>query len=190
MKCRFFAATLLAALATTGLTAAAESVEKPARVFSATVRTAAIVESVDRETREIRLIDAQGRRFKIVADDRVRNFDQIEARDRVVTEFYESVAIAVVPGGAEPSSAGIDLIEVAPLGQRPAIGEVRTEFLSGEIVAIKRDDRLVTVRTEDDELHTIRAAPDARLDLVDVGDTLGMSVTTAVAISVEKPPAD
>jgi hypothetical protein len=76
------------------------SLQKPARVITSTIRSTAIVEAVNKETREIKLLDASGERFTIVADEMVRNFDQIEPRDRVYTEYLESVAIMVAPAEA------------------------------------------------------------------------------------------
>lgn len=171
-----------------GTALAAETVAKPARVISTLVETAVIVESVDRETREIRVIDAQGNRFTIVADDAVKNFAQIEARDRIVTEYLESVAIVILPhGSAEMLDAAAVDIEVAAPGDRPGFGVAAVEIVTAEVHAINRADRLVTLEMDDGEMRTIKTAADAPLEDVSVGDLVRMRVTKAVAISVVEP---
>jgi hypothetical protein len=94
-----------------------KTVQVPGRVITSTVRSAAIVEAVNKETREIKVIDASGRRYSFIASDMVANFDQIEPRDRIVTEYLESVAILVAPAGA-PELGDASAVEVAPLGER------------------------------------------------------------------------
>lgn len=54
------------------------TVSIPGRVITSTARHEAIVESVNRETREIRVLDAEGKLHTFVAGDMVANFDQIE----------------------------------------------------------------------------------------------------------------
>ena len=51
------------------------TVSLPGRVITSTARREAIVESVDKETREIKVIDASGRIYSFVAGDKVDNFD-------------------------------------------------------------------------------------------------------------------
>ncbi len=96
---------VLASLAAT-VNAAETSVAKPSRIVTAMVKSGAIVEAVNKETRELKIIDARGNRFTVVANELVRNFDQIEPRDRIVVEYLESVALVVAPEGSEPPIGG------------------------------------------------------------------------------------
>lgn len=172
-----------------GMALAAEMVAKPARVISSLVETAVIVESVNRETREIRVMDAEGNRFTIVADESVKNFAQIEARDRIVTEYLESVAIVILPhGSAEKLDGAAVGVEVAAPGDKPGVGVSTVEIVSAEVHSINRADRLVTLEMDDGEMRTIKAGADAPLEDVSVGDLVRMRVTKAVAISVVEPP--
>lgn len=177
-----------ALLCLTGVVFAAEMVAKPARVISTIVKTAAIVESVNPETREIRLINSEGNRFTVVADDSVRNFDQIEARDRIIAEYLESVAIVILPHDAPPPEYDVEAeVEIAALGDRPGMGAATTEVILAEVHGLNVADRLVTLKMQNGEIRTIKAADDAPLDLVDVGDQVQMRITKAVAVSVVEP---
>jgi hypothetical protein len=169
------------------LGAAAETVVKPARVISSMIKTAAIVESVDKTTRELKLINSKGDRFSLIADSSVRNFDQIEPRDRIVAEYLESVAIIVAPAGSEPIIGDVAALEVAPLGDKPGITGVETEVVLATVTALNVADRLATLELENGEQRTIKVSEDARLDAVDVGNQVRLRMTRAVAINVVKP---
>jgi LPXTG-motif cell wall-anchored protein len=162
-----------------------QSVQKPGRVVTSTVRSAAIVEAVDKETRELKVIDASGNRFTIAVDDLVANFDQIEPRDRIVVEYLESIAIVVVPAGTPAMGEGM-AVELAPLGGKPGITGVETFVVSATVESLNLSDRIATLRYEDGTTRTIKVADDVPLDLVDVGDEVRFRITEAVAISVRQ----
>ncbi len=163
------------------------NVEIPTRVSTVTVRTAAIVEAINRDTREIRVIDARGNRFPIVADDSIRNFDQLEARDRIIVEYLESVAVLVVPSDA-PAMPDAAAIEVAPIGGKPGGAAARTFMVRATIEALNVDDRLVVVRGEDGNVRAVKLAADVPIDTIAVGDEVRLRLTQAVAVSVQPPP--
>jgi len=162
-----------------------EKMQKPARVTTATVQSMAIVEAVNKETRELKLIDASGKRYTIVADELVHNFDQIEPRDRIVMEYLESVAIFVAPAGA-PELGNAAAVELAPLGSKPGISSAETFMTKATVESLNLTDRIATVRYADGSMRTIKVADDVPLNLVTVGDEVRFRITKAVAISVRK----
>lgn len=162
--------------------------QRPARVISSLIQRAAIVEAVNPETRELKLIDATGHRFSIVADEVVRNFDQIEARDRIVVEYLESVAVVVAPHGAPKPVVGDAMaVAIAEAGDKPAFENIETHLVTGTVESINTSERRATVSLETGEVRTLKVGPQARLDLVEVGDQLRLRITRAVALSVVKP---
>jgi len=166
-----------------------KTVQVPGRVITSTVRTAAIVEAVNKETREIKVIDASGRRYSFVASDMVANFDQIEPRDRIVTEYLESVAIFVTPAGA-PEMGDVSAVEIAPLGGKPGFAAADTFMVRATIESLNVTDRIATLRGEDGRVRTVKVADDVPLDLVNVGDEVRMRITEAIAISVVEADND
>jgi len=163
------------------------TVSLPGRVITSTARREAIVESVNKETREIRVLDADGRLHRFVAGDMVANFDQIEPRDRIVTEYLESVAVFVVPEGT-PNLGDMGLVEVAPLGEKPGVAVADTYMVAARIAAVDADNRGVALRGADGFQTAIRVADDVDLEQLIVGDEVRMRVTEAVAISVVEAP--
>jgi len=165
------------------------SLSLPGRVITSTARREAIVESVNRETRELRVVDANGKIHKFVVGDMVANFDQIEPRDRIVTEYLESVAVFVAPKGT-PSLGDMGLVELAPLGDKPGVAMADTYMVAATVDAIDAEQRVVALRGEDGFQTAFRVADDVELENLEVGDEVRMRVTEAVAISVvEAPPA-
>jgi hypothetical protein len=163
------------------------TVSVPGRVVTSTARREAIVESVNRETREIKVVDADGRIHSFVAGDMVANFDQIEPRDRIVTEYLESVAVFIAPKGA-PALGDAGLVEVAPLGEKPGLMMADTYMVAATIDAIDVSERMVTLRDEEGFQTTIDVADDVDMDGFKVGDEVRIRVTEAVAISVVEAP--
>jgi len=163
------------------------TVSIPGRVVTSTARREAIVESINKETREIRVVDASGKIHKFVVGDMVANFDQIEPRDRIVTEYLESVAVFVAPAGT-PELGDAGLVEVAPLGEKPGVAMADTYMVAAKIDAIDVASRVVTLRGADGFQTAFRVADDVELEKVQVGDEVRMRVTEAVAISVVEAP--
>ena len=163
-----------------------KTVQVPGRVITSMVRSAAIVEAVNKETREIKVIDASGRRYSFIASEMVANFDQIEPRDRIVTEYLESVAIFVTPAGA-PEMGNAAAVEIAPLGDKPGIAAADTFMVKATIEALNETDRVALLRGEDGRTRSVKVADDVPLDMIEVGDEVRMRITEAIAISVVEP---
>ena len=162
-----------------------KTVQIPGRVTTSMVQSVAIVEAVNKETREIKVIDASGRRYSFVAGDMVANFDQIEPRDRIVTEYLESVAIFVVPEGA-PELGDAGAVELAALGDKPGIKAADTFMVRATIEALNVSDRIVTLRGENGMVRSVKVADNVPLDKIEVGNELRMRITEAIAISVRE----
>jgi hypothetical protein len=157
----------------------------PGRVMTSVVETVVIVEAIDRETRELSVIDSTGQRYTIVAGDMVRNFDQLEPRDRIITEYMESVAVFVTPADA-PELGDMAAIEVAPLGDKPGVAAADTYMIRATIEAINVDDRIAMLSGEDGRTRTVKLGDNVPLELIAVGDEVRMRITEAIAITVRK----
>jgi hypothetical protein len=160
-------------------------VVKPGRITTSLIRTAAIVEAVDMETRQLKLIDASGRRFTTMVGDEVLNFDQIQPRDRIVMEYLDSVAVVVTPHGAPEADQGA-AIELAAAGEKPSISAVETFMIKAEVLELNLTQRQATLQYEDGRVETINVASDVPMELVEVGDEVRIRVTHALAVSVRK----
>lgn len=162
-----------------------KEVEIPGKVVTSTVVSMAIVEAVNKDTRELKLIDANGKRYTVKASDLVRNFDQIEPRDRIIMEYLESVAVFVVPEGS-PELPDAIAVEVAPLGAKPGLKAADTFMVKASIESLNVTDRIAILRTESGQVRTVKVADDVPLDKVKVGDEVRLRITQALAVNVRK----
>jgi len=85
-------ALLIASALTAVLTAAGALAADQSAQRESVIETSATVESVDQQTREIRLRAPDGRVLAVVAGPEVRNLPELKAGDRVRVTYYESVA--------------------------------------------------------------------------------------------------
>lgn len=165
----------------------ANSADKPARVISTMIKRVVIVEAVYPESRELKLLDSAGNRFRVVVDQRVPNFDSIKPRDRIIAEYVESVALVIAPQDSELPIGNASMVEVVPDAEDPTILGVETRVVVATIEAINLSDRIVSIKSAEGDVRNVKVHPDARLDLVEVGDQLRLRVTRAVAVSLQSP---
>ena len=181
--------TLILALVASGAMAAS-TVDKPARVLSTIIQRAVIVEAVFPETRELKLLDSQGNRFRVTVDELVADYDSIEPRDRIIAEYIESVALIIAPNDSQPLMGDDRVVEVGTEAGKPVIRGAETRVVVATIESINLADRIVTIRSESGDVQPIKVSHKARLDLVDVGDQVRLRVTSAFAVSIRRPNDD
>ena len=157
----------------------------PGRIYTSVVQRVAIVEAVDQETRELKLIDSDGNRYTLVATDLVQNLHLIEARDRIVVEHLESVAFLVVPEGTG-ELPDVAAVEIGPKDGKPNLRVVDTFMVKATLESLNRSDHIAVLRGEDGRTRTVKLDDDVQLGLIRVGDDVRMRVTEAVAVSVRK----
>ena len=108
------------------LAACAQEPPKPASIEE-TKEVVATVEAVNVETRMLALRSADGKQFAVHAPE-ARNLPQVKVGDRVVTRYYESLAVELRQRGDKSGSTQAPVVETAasqaPAGARPgaAIG--------------------------------------------------------------------
>ena len=170
---------------------AAAPAREPVKVErSQVVSTRATVEAIDHKTRMVTLRDADGRKFSFRAGEEVRNLPQVKKGDQVVAEYYEGIAAEVRPPTDEERANPSALVEAAgraPLGDKPGAAAARSVRTVATITRIDRGD-LVTLEGPGGESFTVKARDPKNVAAVRVGDTVVITYTEALAISVEAAP--
>ncbi|MHC4712703.1 MAG: hypothetical protein ACYTAN_05435 [Planctomycetota bacterium] len=149
----------------------------------------ATVEKIDYETREVTLRGPRGRTVDIVADRRIERLNEIEAGDQVRATYYVSLASEIRKPTEEEERAPLTVLEgagKAPPGTSPAAGGLRRIRAVVTVEGINRADETVTLKGPRGRYLTVRAADPARLDKVNVGDTVIITYTEALAVSLRK----
>ncbi len=179
-------------LAATGLLFACTSEgvteNEPVKVVEV-IEASAVVQTVDKETREILLVDdADGDSFVIVAGPEVKNFDQIDSGDRVKIAYsLGRAARMALPGQAGTTSAMVG--GTAKQGDKPglAVGTVTTTVL--EFISYDPGSRQATIINADGLERTVTVeTPEGQefASKLNKGDKVEITFTEALAVVVEE----
>ncbi|MDX1560418.1 MAG: hypothetical protein R3193_16040, partial [Marinobacter sp.] len=113
-----------------------------------TVMTAsALVVGIEKATRTLMLELSSGEVVEVVADDRVRNFDQISLGDELVVEYMQSISLNLqkVRSDDRDISVGAAAARAEP-GERPAGAAGQVIQALADVVAVSPEKSTITLR--------------------------------------------
>src|SRR5262249_53598247 len=122
-------------------------------------------------------------------DSRVKRLQEVKVGDLVRADYYISVAAEVrQPTAAEKENplVVLDAAGKAPPGTSPAAGGLRRFRVVTTIEGLDRTTQTVTVKGPRGNYLTARVADPSRLSQVRIGETIVLTYTEALAISLEK----
>ena len=161
--------------------------DTPAVLHARALTITAVVVDIDPATRAVLLRGPGGRLVAVVADDSVRNFDQMKKGDKVQVAYLEAVAIQIMAPEAAGTPVEAATVEVAPLGDKPGMVTTKTEQDSVVIKSIDYANRLAVLQMPDGTNVTVELDPHVQnLANVKAGDHVVVRRTRAVAISVHE----
>jgi hypothetical protein len=185
-RCLFVAASLFL----TGGIAAAQApstTQKAAPSASAVKPTTitATVEAIDRAGRMVTLKGPKGNEVDVYVDESRKGFDQLKVGDKIKATYYESFLVNVrKPGDPAPKSGDVAAVAKQPGGRGGAIARQMTATVT--ITAIDPAVPSVTVKDEKGREYSTRVEDPKRLANVKVGDTVDLTYTQALLLSLEK----
>ena len=151
------------------------------------VQATAKVTKINQKTRMVTLKTSDGRTMSFKVDDSVKNLPQVHAGDDVNVSYYESIAIRLrKPGTAVVGAATSEEDMVAKPGELPAGIGARATTIIAKIVGIDRAAQTATLQGPDGKNVTVNVPDKATLDKAKVNDLVEITLTEAVAISVDK----
>jgi hypothetical protein len=165
----------------------AESTTKPEGVTSATVLTLhGKIVDVNKAKKLVTLEGPEGRKVTL----NVQNPYNLEAAKigaPVVARFYEVVTIRKKKPGEEVPSVSLKegIVTARPGGLRGAAASQQASVVVS-VVAKDTSNGTVTVKGPDGSMETVKARDPKNLSRLNVGDELVVSVSRALAISLEK----
>lgn len=165
--------------------------ERPSMKASRTMSMVATVDAINHETREVTLSGEGGSETFIASPD-VRNLAQVEVGDRVITEVYEELSIAVYanPEGAQPSSGEMIAEARAAEGEMPGAGVMDTVIITALVEDINIEANTFKLKYEDGSIKEYTARDPENLKRSEVGDMVVITITQAMGIMVEHPAAE
>ena len=154
--------------------------------FTDTFQATARVSAIDAATRSLTLALENGKQTTIKCGPEVKNFKQIHVNDVVMVTVNEELSIYLDKGrkmGTSESATGV----LAPLGTKPGIAAVDTVRETVKITEINKTAHEVTFRGKDGQARMTKVGDHIDLSKAKVGDSVTISHTEGVAVSVQKP---
>ena len=186
MKLLFLIAALSIALSLQAGDEAATT-EKPSFSATQTVKLTTVVDAIDREARTVTLKGPQGNTRTIQAREDSDNIDRIEVGDNVDVEFVQHMSIEVFANdGMEPGSGVMTATGINKEGETPAGMEMITTVTTATVEDINIEANTFKLKGPNGEINEYTARDPENLKKADVGDLVVITMTEAVALSVEK----
>lgn len=160
----------------------------PGGIQAAQLATAtAKVVKINQKTRMATIKTADGRTKTFKVDPAVKNLSQVHAGDDVNVTFYEAIAIRLrKPGTAVVGAATAEEELVAKPGDLPAAVAASATTVIAKIVGIDRGAQTATLQGPDGKNVTVSVPDKAKLDKAKVNDLVEITLTEALAVSVDK----
>ena len=183
MTTRFLAG--VASLAVLGLLwgGPAAAAQKPVSVSDVVTETFTI-EAINSTTRVVTLKDKDGNLEELFCGPEVQRFDALKVGDKVTFRYHESVVSALRRPGQEARPAESGGITRTP-GSKPGgtISQQMTATVTIQAIDMKAPS--VTIKTQKGQQMSFRVENAKNLEGYKVGDTVEITYTQALAVSVE-----
>ena len=165
----------------------AESNDKPSFSASQSVTVTAVVEAINHETREVTLRRKDDTTVSFVASEDARNLDQVKVGDIVVAKYIESVDIKVVTVENAKAEAAAGVVAArTKKGEMPGIAEVETVVITATVEEINISANTFKLKGPKGNIKEYTAANPENLKKAAVGDLVIITITKAIALTVEK----
>jgi Cu/Ag efflux protein CusF len=154
-----------------------------------TVKMYATVLSINTDTREVLLMDQNGKLHNITVSEDARNFGQVRVGDKINLEYTEAISLKLRKRGAGGAQASVeDVAARAPVGAKPGAAVGRQVTAIATVVAIDTKDQQVTLKGPMGNEYDLTVQDPAQLKTIKTGDEVEATYTEAFAISVQSTP--
>jgi len=153
------------------------------------VTVTAKVEAIDLASREVTLRGPLGNVVTFVVDERVKRLAEVKVGDEVTADYYVSLAGELREPTAEERAAPLTVLDAsarAPEGTAPAGGGLRAFKVVATIEGLDRPTRSVTLKGPLGNYLTVRARDVNNFQRLRLGDTIVVTYTEALAVSLNK----
>jgi len=158
----------------------------PGGIVVNTVEVSARVTAIDKAKRKATLMDSEGDEFTVKVGPEAVNFDQVKVGDLLKVTVTEQVVVFLDKEGAASSDGGAEMVAVAPKGAKPGGFVAETIQITGTVVAIDQEKRIVTLRFDDGTFKAFSVRDDIDLTRHNKGERVVFQITEMIAITVEK----
>lgn len=168
----------------------ASTSEKPlTREETVEVTVKSRVKEVDQATRLMTLRDEAGHEVTFIVDRSVRRLNEVMAGDNVKATYRATLLAELRPPTAEESMNPIMVVGIGGKSQQginPSAAGAQQIRVVTTVEAVDVPNMLVTLRGPMGDVSVVRARKVENIKKLHVGDTIVITYTESVAISLEK----
>ena len=153
------------------------------------VTVTAKVEAIDQAKRAVTLKGPLGNVVSFIVDERVKRLSDVKVGDEVTADYYVSLAGELRAPTEEEKKTPLTILEGgarAPKGTAPAGGGLRAFKVVATVVGLDLPTQSVTLEGPLGNSGSIRAEKVENLKQLRLGDTVVVTYTEALAISLKK----
>jgi len=178
----------LATVAGAATPSAAPAAAPSGEAVIASTTVTATVTKIDQKTREVTVKTEDGKESSFVAGPAVVNFAQMKVGDVITAKYAEALVYEVKKGGTAVAPETTVAGGAAAPGAMPAGAVAQQTTVTVLITAIDTKAPSVTFQGPGGKTKTIKVLHPEKLEGVKVGDTVQVTYTEALAITVDKAP--
>ena len=152
----------------------------------------ATVQAVDYAKREVTLKTEMGNTVTFVVDKRIERLNEVKIGDKIRAEYYVSLGGELRKPTAEEEANPLQILQglaKAPIGTEPAAGGLQQIKAVTTVEGLDLPTQTVTLKGPRGNYVTVRAEHPENLKKLSLEDTVVVTYTEALAISLEKLPA-
>jgi hypothetical protein len=151
----------------------------------------AVVKAIDHETRVVTVKKQDGEEVTFTASEEARNLDQVSVGDILVAEFVEKITVEVLPGdGLGPDAAEAAVLARTEKGEMPGVAAMDSTVTISTVEDINIEANTFKLKGPDGVVTEYVARNPGNLKRAKVGDIVVITDTVAMALTVEKAPAE
>ena len=173
------------------------AVVEPAKPLTASdsvnVSVTAKVRAINHATRRVTLEDETGQTLEFVAGPEVRRLNEVQVGDSVKAEYVASVVAELRPPTAEESANPISVVTLsgrAPQGAAPAGAAGMATRVVTTVVSVDVPKMRVTLKGPMGDMATVRARNPENIRKLSPGDTIVITYSEGMGISLVKAKAN
>jgi len=160
---------------------------KPSFFASQSSMISAVVEAIDHETRVVTVRTTDGEEITFTASTDARNLDQVSVGDILVAEYVETISVEVMENeGFEPEVIEASAMARTEKGEMPGVAAMAANVIISTVEEINLEANTFKLKGPDGEVTEYVARNPENLKRSAVGDLVVITVTEAIAITVEK----
>ena len=164
---------------------------KPSFSASQSTMVSAVVEAIDHETRVVTVRKADGEEITFTASTEARNLDQVSVGDILVAEYVETFSVEVMENdGFEPEAIEAAALARTEKGEMPGVAAMAANVVISTVEEINLEANTFKLKGPDGVVNEYVARNPENLKRSAVGDLVVITVTEAIAITVEKQAAE